>query len=347
LIEERNLTAFRNILQEAVQTGGATEKSPEFLRMLQIINPITEDFHHFCGSFSTWRNGDFYNEIQRDDEQGVGIANLDTSQISSLCKAQKDLDQTVINHINGYDSQDTVETMSKSILLGPESKLQVRTGFFESYIDAALYITEVWQTNKLQSQAVIQPFEFLQRYRTIGYEKEDDQYFEYVGGAGGTGKSRVIDAIYDVFKIKNCEKELLITASSGSAGAKIQGVTIHSALGIGINDKKYPGTTAASMDNQMQQRSWITEKHLKNTELWGSRAMLIVDEISMISGALLNEIDGKCRRLGDKTRLFGGIPVVLFSGDFSQFPPVGGLSLIRIDNNPKAKVQNLQNIQSE
>jgi PIF1-like helicase len=201
----------------------------------------------------------------------------------------------------------------------------------------------VWRTNKLQSQAVIQPFEFLQRYRTTGYEKEDYRYFEYVGGAGGTGKSRVIDAIYDVFKVKGCEKELLITASSGSAGAKTQGVTIYSALGIGINDKKYPGTTAASMDNQMQQKSGITEKHLKTAELWASRAMLIIDEISMISGALLNEIDLKCRCLGDKNRLFGGIPVVLFSGDF---PPVGGLSLLRIDNKPtaaKAKGQNLQN----
>jgi hypothetical protein len=76
LVEERDFTAFRNILQEAVRTGEATEKSPELLRMLQTTNPIAEDFHHFCGSFSTSRNGDFYNEIQRDDEQGVGIAIL-------------------------------------------------------------------------------------------------------------------------------------------------------------------------------------------------------------------------------------------------------------------------------
>jgi hypothetical protein len=129
----------------------------------------------------------------------------------------------VVNHINGYDSQDIAETMvhaNKSVTIGPGSKLQVRTGFFESYIDAALYVMEVWETNKLQSQAVIQPFEFLQRHRTTGYEQEDDQYFEYLGGAGGTGKSRVIDAIYDVFKVKDCGKELLITASSGSAGAR-------------------------------------------------------------------------------------------------------------------------------
>ena len=105
LIEERNFTAFRNILQEAVRT-----RRPEFLRMLQTTNPIAEDFHHIFGSFSTSRNGDFYNEIQRDDEQGVGIANLDTSQISSLLfvRSTKRLES---DHINGYDSQDIAETM--------------------------------------------------------------------------------------------------------------------------------------------------------------------------------------------------------------------------------------------
>jgi hypothetical protein len=59
LIEEYNVSAFRNIFQEAVGTGEATDKSPELLRILQTTTPIAEDFHHFCGSFSTLRNGDF------------------------------------------------------------------------------------------------------------------------------------------------------------------------------------------------------------------------------------------------------------------------------------------------
>jgi hypothetical protein len=123
LIEGRNFTAFRNILQEAVRT-----RRPEILRMLQTTNPIAEDFHHIFGSFSTSRNGDFYTEIQRDDEQGVGIANLDTSQISSLLfvLSTKRLES---DHINGYDIAETMVPASKSIMLGPGSKLQVRTGF--------------------------------------------------------------------------------------------------------------------------------------------------------------------------------------------------------------------------
>jgi hypothetical protein len=101
--------------------------------------------------------------------------------------------------------------------------LQVQTGSFESYIDAALYIVDIWAMNKLQSQALLQPFKFLQRYKTGEYEQEEPQYFNYIGGAGGTGKSGVIGAFCDVFRVKDYEKEILITelASSGNAAAKI------------------------------------------------------------------------------------------------------------------------------
>jgi len=349
LIEECNFTAFRKFLQHAVQTGEATEKSQPFLQMLQTTNLAAGDFLKFYSTSSETRTGDFYNEIQHNEEQGIGIANLQASQITSLCKAQKILDQNVIDRINGYDSEESTEatpSAGKFITLGPGSKLQVQTGSFESYIDAALYIVDIWAMNKLQSQALLQPFEFLQRYKTGEYEQEEPQYFNYIGGAGGTGKSRVIDAFRDVFRVKDCEKEILITASSGSAAAKILGVTVHSALGIGINDKKVNGTVAASTNNQIQQRCGISEKQLKKAELWVSRSMLIIDEISMISGAVLNEIDIKCRNLGDRQRLFGGIPVIVFSGDFCQFPPVGGLSLITIGNKAEAvqvKSQSLQN----
>lgn len=51
-------------------------------------------------------------------------------------------------------------------------------------------------------------------YKTGEYEQEESQYFNYIGGAGGTGKSRIIDAFRDVFRVKDCEKEIFITASS-------------------------------------------------------------------------------------------------------------------------------------
>ena len=57
----------------------------------------------------------------------------------------------------------------------------------------------------------------------------------YLSGAGDTRKSRVINVIRDIFKIRSSENELLIAASSDSAAAKIYDVIIHSTLGIRVN----------------------------------------------------------------------------------------------------------------
>ncbi|EFY93971.1 AAA ATPase and PIF1-like helicase domain protein [Metarhizium robertsii] len=61
---------------------------------------------------------------------------------------------------------------------------------------------------------------------------DGDQYLEYVSGEGGTGKSRVIDAVRRVLEEKNKPGVIMVTATSGSAAAEISGTTIHSTLGI-------------------------------------------------------------------------------------------------------------------
>ena len=50
LIEERNFTTFQNTLQEAVQTGEATENYHQsfFGYLLQTTTTIVEDFYRFC-----------------------------------------------------------------------------------------------------------------------------------------------------------------------------------------------------------------------------------------------------------------------------------------------------------
>jgi hypothetical protein len=67
--------------------------------------------------------------------------------------------------------------------------------------------------------------------------------------------------------------------------------------------------------------------------------MLIIDEISMISGTMLHQVNQKCQRFGDRALPFGGLPVVILSGDFYQFPPVHGTSLIKLPDTgiPRSK----------
>jgi len=60
---------------------------------------------------------------------------------------------------------------------------------------------------------------------------------------------------------------------------------------------------------------------------WAEKEMLILDE--MVSLLALQEIENKLRAVRDtgSEEAFGGLKVVLFCGDFFQFPPVLGRAL--------------------
>ncbi|TDL18178.1 hypothetical protein BD410DRAFT_728772, partial [Rickenella mellea] len=52
----------------------------------------------------------------------------------------------------------------------------------------------------------------------------------YLGGAGGTGKSRVINALKEFFARSRQERRLRLTSFTGVAARNISGMTLHSAL---------------------------------------------------------------------------------------------------------------------
>ena len=58
----------------------------------------------------------------------------------------------------------------------------------------------------------------------------------YMGGEGGTGKTRVIQAIMYYFLVNNKRNQLLIGAPTGSAACLINGETIHRLLKLSITD---------------------------------------------------------------------------------------------------------------
>ncbi|KAH6851380.1 hypothetical protein B0I37DRAFT_282065, partial [Chaetomium sp. MPI-CAGE-AT-0009] len=99
----------------------------------------------------------------------------------------------------------------------------------------------------------------------------------YVGGEGGTGKSRVIHAIKDMFRLKGGLHTLLLTGASGNAAALIGGVTLHSAANI-----PFEGRTATT-------KNVSEEEKLR----WKNMTMLIVDEISQVGGLTLAAVDSR------------------------------------------------------
>ncbi|KAM3449851.1 hypothetical protein NHJ6243_009907 [Beauveria neobassiana] len=70
------------------------------------------------------------------------------------------------------------------------------------------------------------------------------------------------------------------------------------------------------------------EGYYKRTAEWQEKWLLIIDEVSMLGARTLYTVNEQLRKLRSCAQDFGGIPIVLFCGDFHQFRPVQERSII-------------------
>ena len=139
-----------------------------------------------------------------------------------------------------------------------------------------------------------------------------------ITGPAGTGKSYTIKYIIELLSAKN--KNIGLTATTGTAAFIIGGQTIHSFMGMGINDE-----TIADIFIKINNRSSIYRTLVELD-------VLIIDEVSMLDTILFEKISDilcyvKSHGLKDTELLnkpFGGIQIILI-GDFSQLAPVNGV----------------------
>lgn len=130
-------------------------------------------------------------------------------------------------------------------------------------------------------------------------------------GSAGTGKSVLLKAIIKQLKHKLGPGKVAVTASTGLAACNIGGITVHSFAGIGLGNGDF--------DNLLKN----VKRNRKAINRWCETAVLVVDEVSMIDGQLLDKLDGIARAVRKKHRHlpFGGIQLII-CGDFFQLPPV-------------------------
>ncbi len=156
--------------------------------------------------------------------------------------------------------------------------------------------------------------------------------------AAGYGKSAVLETTMKLFKL--CQKQddamyfeqefdmdadkarvavsmpfVQICATTGRAALLIKARTIHSLLGIGLARGKPESwyrrvSTAITMSNTYQ-------------TLLAMRC-LIIDEVSMLGGGLMNKISDYLKLIKKNDKPFGGIQVILV-GDFAQLPPINDI----------------------
>lgn len=126
-------------------------------------------------------------------------------------------------------------------------------------------------------------------------------------GGAGVGKSYITKILID-FLIR--EKVAVgKTASTGVASILIGGSTLHSFLGIGLAKED------ESALEQKVRRNKNAKARIK------AMVVLVIDEISMIKGGLLDKCETIIRRIRSKNEAFGGVKV-LYTGDCLQLPPI-------------------------
>jgi ATP-dependent DNA helicase PIF1 len=125
-------------------------------------------------------------------------------------------------------------------------------------------------------------------------------------GAGGVGKSFLIKTMEEC---KHDNKKMYLCSTTGISAYNIGGMTIHSFMGIGTGDMPVD----------------ILIKRIKRRKMYKERIcktdILVIDEVSMLSGELFEKLDLICQNIRRNRMFFGGIQII-FTGDFLQLLPV-------------------------
>lgn len=109
-----------------------------------------------------------------------------------------------------------------------------------------------------------------------------------------------------------CLGLMCVIASFGSAAALVDGETAHHALGL---------TVTGNSQQARGQDTMKPETLNRLREEWMHRQLLGIDEISLIGGSLLHQINTRLQLIKGNNQPFGGLHV-LFFGDFHQLWPV-------------------------
>jgi ATP-dependent DNA helicase PIF1 len=131
----------------------------------------------------------------------------------------------------------------------------------------------------------------------------------FLTGEPGSGKTYVLNQY--IAWLEHMGVSVAVTASTGIAATHVGGMTIHSWSGIGARD----GLTQYDLDHIA-----TNEKIVKRVK---KARVLVIDEISMLDGRVLDGIEAIMRTIRQSGDAFGGLQVILV-GDFFQLPPIAG-----------------------
>lgn len=130
----------------------------------------------------------------------------------------------------------------------------------------------------------------------------------FITSSAGCGKSFLL-------KEFSKEKDIILTSTTGVSAYNINGMTIHSFLGIGTGAENKDFLINRIITNKS------VKKRIEKTKI------LVIDEISMMSAELFEKIDYIFKYFKKNNSFFGGIQLIL-TGDLLQLLPVFKTSIV-------------------
>ena len=143
-------------------------------------------------------------------------------------------------------------------------------------------------------------------------------FYNIILGSAGVGKSVLIKALYQTllrhyFQVEpSCNPEeiiILICAPTGKASHNVNGITLHSAFRLPVNECS---AELIPLPSSIRNSVYCKLQKLK---------FILIDEISMVGAKMLYNTDNRLRQIFDIDKPFGGVSVIAF-GDFNQLNPV-------------------------
>ena len=131
----------------------------------------------------------------------------------------------------------------------------------------------------------------------------------FLTGEPGSGKTHLLNRYIDWLTAATIP--VAVTASTGIAATHIGGTTIHSWSGIGARE---------TLDRYALDAVTTKEKTIRRVK---RARVLVIDEISMLDGRVLDMVETVCRTVKQNGEPWGGMQVIVV-GDFFQLPPVAG-----------------------
>ena len=195
---------------------------------------------------------------------------------------------------------------------------------------------ELWlgfEPNKEQQEIINEMDKYFLQLGPYNGRKEptpDPPFFNVQGGPG-VGKTTMINGLVALALFREAG-QVITCAYTGVAASHMGGQTTTTQFKLPVGKRN--AHTSDDVDEEFLSNTFHV-KDLKDLDKIldlvkkidpKKTCLIVIDEVSMITATMLAYIDARCRQATQRDMRFGGIAMIL-CGDFSQSPPVNGVSL--------------------